>query len=123
MGDSEWLIHVSGEVLEELEQSFFNGPISTGEKHLLIEKQVALINGLKIEIFANEHPPPHFRIKYQGETANYRICDGKKINGGLDKWSRNIKKWHKNNKPRLIECWNEMRPDDCPVGEYREKES
>ena len=43
MTDSEWLIDVSCEALEDLEKSFLNGPIITGEMHLLIEKQVALI--------------------------------------------------------------------------------
>lgn len=120
MKDAEWIVEAPDKAIEELEQSFFQGPINEQGMRLLTEKKIAQIEGLKVEVFANEHPPPHFRISYQGETANYRISDGKRINGGLQKWDRNVQKWHENNKSRLIKQWDEMRPDDCPVGKYRE---
>jgi hypothetical protein len=75
---------------------------------------------LKIEVFSNEHPPPHFRIKCGNETANYRISDCEQLNGGLKRYHRTIKAWHARNKPKLIEVWNGRRPTDCPVGKYRE---
>src|SRR5947209_6957395 len=62
--------------------------------------------GLKIEIFANEHPPPHFRVICAGETANYRINDCEQLNGGLRRYYRVIRDWHSKNKPKLIEAWN-----------------
>ena len=75
---------------------------------------------LKIEVFANEHPPPHFRVKYAGETANYRIGDCEQINGGLQRYYRIIRDWHSKHKAKLVESWNTFRPTDCPVGEYVE---
>ena len=76
--------------------------------------------GLKVEVFANEHPPPHFRVKCGGETANYRISDCHQLNGGLIKHQRTIKQWHAKNRDRLIKKWNEARPTGCPVGDYRD---
>ena len=73
---------------------------------------------LKIEVFANEHPPPHFRVKYAGETANYQISDCEQINGDLKRYYRVIRRWHSKNKSKLIEAWNEFRPSGCPVGKY-----
>lgn len=96
------------------------GLIDDAGKRWLNEEEVGRIGSLKISVFSNEHPPPHFRVSYQGETANYRISDCAKLNGGLDRFNRNIKKWHAVHKPMLIDTWNETRPNNCPVGRYRE---
>lgn len=84
------------------------------------EKVVATVNGLKVEIFANEHPPLHFCVYYAGQTANYAISDCRQLNGGLKEWYRNVRAWHADNKQTLINEWNAMRPSDCSVGKYRE---
>ena len=122
MSNSEWTIDVSANLSQELADSFKQGPIFDDQgRRLLTEELIAHLNGLKIEVFANEHPPPHFRVKYSGETANYKISDCSQLNGGLDKWYKNVKKWHQKNKQLLIDIWNRTRPTDCPVGEYRDE--
>ncbi len=85
----------------------------------VIKYRVARVKGLTVEVFAKEHPPPHFRVAANGETANYRIDDGTQINGGLLRRRRTIEQWHAQNKQLLIDAWNKRRPTDCPVGEYR----
>jgi len=85
----------------------------------VIKFLVARVKGLRVEVFANEHPPPHFRVRADGETANYRIEDGTQINGGLARHRHTIKLWHAENRQSLIDAWNKLRPSDCPVGEYR----
>ena len=77
-------------------------------------------SGLKIEIHANEHPPPHFHVECAAGEASFRISDGTKLNGDLESEARVIRKWHAKNKDKLIRTWNESRPTDCPVGEYKE---
>ena len=77
-------------------------------------------NGLKVEVFAREHPPPHFRVVCGGESANYTIKDCRQLNGGLRNVYRTIRKWHEAHRGDLIAAWNQYRPSDCPVGEYRE---
>jgi hypothetical protein len=78
------------------------------------------LGSLRIEVFAREHPPPHFRVICGKESANYRIADCHQLNGGLRRHHRIVKEWHARNKAILIEAWNRRRPSDCPVGEYRE---
>jgi hypothetical protein len=117
----EWVVMASDDAIEALADSIQAGPIINEQgQRVLTEETVGNLNGLKIEIFAREHPPPHFRVLYAGETANFSISDCSKLNGGLAKWEKNIKEWHSNNKQKLINVWNKTRPSDCPVGEYRE---
>ncbi|MFM8330443.1 MAG: DUF4160 domain-containing protein [Candidatus Methylumidiphilus sp.] len=117
---SEWVISVMPDLIDGLAVEFQNGLIDGQGCRLLTEETVTNFNGLKIQIFSNEHPPPHFRVAYGGETANFSIKDCTKLNGDLKKWERNIRAWHSDNKDKLIEIWNKARPSDCPVGAYRE---
>lgn len=116
----EWIVPVTEELERRLVKNFQYGCIDEAGRRLLTEDTVAKFGGLKIQIFAKEHPPPHFRVIYAGETANFTINDCTKMNGGLNKWERNIKEWHMQNKDLLIDVWNKTRPSDCPVGFYRE---
>lgn len=115
----EWSVNAQ-ELAKSLAEDFELGPIL--DEHglrSLTEELVVNLMGLRIEIFSNEHPPPHFRVIYAGETANFTIKNCAKLNGGLKKWERNIRAWHSKNKPKLIQVWNRTRPSNCPVGEYR----
>lgn len=85
-----------------------------------LEFLVDKFSGLRVEVFAREHPPPHFRICIGGETANYNIKDCTQLNGKLKRYYPVVRAWHAENKQRLIETWNKRRPTDCPVGVYRE---
>jgi hypothetical protein len=102
----------------KLRASFIIGPIvDEQERRLLEEHSVAMLQGLKIEIFSNEHPPPHFRVSYSSETNNFRIDDCSPLNGNaLKKWFGNIKVWHQKEQQRLTRIWNDTRPSDRTVG-------
>jgi hypothetical protein len=39
------------------------------------ERRLARVKGLSIIIWADEHPPPHFHVSYQGEDASFSIVD------------------------------------------------
>ncbi len=120
---SEWKVEIPDELAKELENCFAMGPITdeVGTRYLT-EEIFDRLNGLKIDVFSNEHPPPHFRVCFQGECNNFTINDCSPLNGsGLSTYFKNIKKWHKKNKKQLIDFWNKKRPTDCPVGKYREE--
>jgi len=107
------------ELAAELEDSFFQGPMFN-EKGLrsLNEVQIARIGGLKVVIQFDEHPPPHFEVRYDGKKASFSIEDGARLPKirGLENFDFNVKKWWKDNKCLLIKTWNQTRPSDCQVG-------
>ena len=100
--------------LEELE-AFLS------EQQSLTEALVREEKGFKFEVFANEHPPPHFRASYNGESASFSITECKRLpnNRGLERHGRKIREWHSKHKEELVVKWNEMRPSNCTVGKIR----
>jgi hypothetical protein len=82
---------------------------------------VARINGLRIEIFANEHTPPHFHVSANDIDASFSISDCELLKGSISrKDQRLITFWHSGAKNKLIEFWNHTRPLNCPVGRIEE---
>lgn len=119
---TEWRVSLEDQSVSELAESIRQGAmIDESGMRMLTEETVARVRGLKMEIFSNEHPPPHFRVEYQGSTANYQISDCSRINGSGEilRYEKNIRVWWKNNKQKLIHRWNSKRPSDCPVGVYK----
>ncbi|MDE2125241.1 MAG: DUF4160 domain-containing protein [Armatimonadetes bacterium] len=113
----EWSVPVDDDLTAELSRDFEIGPLLENGKRRIEERLVDRIDGLKIEIFSREHPPPHFRVSYQGESNNFDICTGEPLHGTtLSKWFHNIRRWHGRNRERLVVVWNDRRPSDCPVG-------
>ena len=100
-------------VLEEIESSNLLGAIT-----LLENNDTLAPNGIKIEIYPNDHVPPHFHISANGNNASLAIDDCRVLkNSGFDpKVIKNIQDWFLNSKDRLIEVWNETRASDCMVG-------
>jgi len=84
------------------------------EAKQLVEK----IRNIKIKIYPNEHPPPHFHIESNGANASFAIDDCRKLknSGFSSKEIKNIKDWFTHSKDKLIEVWNKTRPSDCQVG-------
>ena len=116
----EWVVGVTPELKEALIKNLNEAKTLENGKQFLVEHYVGTFIGLKVEIFSDEHPPPHFRVKNGSKSANYSIKDCEKINGNMTGMDKSIKKWHSENKEKLIEIWNNSRPSDCPVGVYRE---
>ena len=114
---AEWVVCPTDDVVAALAEDFRRGPLLDDRgRRALEEATVADLNGMRIEIFAREHPPAHFRVRYQGKSADFDICTGKPITPGLERWHRNIQQWHAGNRQKLIDKWNASRPTDCPVG-------
>ncbi len=112
-------IPVDEALVEELAKSFRQGPIIDDEgRRFLIEVLVEKVDGLTVYINADEHAPPHFHVRYQGENASFSIIDGSRLPKvqGLERFERIIKKWWAVHKDLLIEKWNVSRPSNCPVG-------
>lgn len=114
-----------GSSLSELTQVLYillNGDFAVWEDGSLysIRQLVDRFEGLKVEIFPREHPPPHFHVKGGDVDVCFSIDECDLIEGRLDGRRKDlIKWWHSRCKAKLIEIWNATRPDGCPVGIIR----
>jgi hypothetical protein len=80
---------------------------------------VARLDGLRIEIYPDEHAPPHFHVKSPGLDASFTIDDCRLLKGNPDSHViRKVQFWHRHAKRELISVWNLTRPTDCVVGKY-----
>lgn len=106
-------------------EAMLHGPCSivelNGESILVESKQcVDKLNGLRIEIYPDEHPPPHFHVKSPEVNASFAIDDCRLLNGTASPSAiKKIKHWHSLATVRLIEVWDSTRPTGCTVGAFR----
>ena len=93
-----------------------------GELVLLqIRQLVARLNGLKIEVYPNEHPPPHFHVTSPKVSASFTIDECKKLEGVISSGDlQKVRYWHQSAKSLLIDSWNSSRPTNCVVGQFKE---
>jgi hypothetical protein len=103
---------------EELNRAYAGASMRECEPYECEPYMVARVHGLSIKIFADEHPPPHFHVEYQGESASFSIlsCEPLAPNGGLRRYEKRIRDWWQDNQRQLIDVWNTSRPSNCPVG-------
>lgn len=80
-------------------------------------KLVQIIDEAKIEIYPEEHGPPHFHVKTKNEDVSIAIESFKILNGSLKRNTlRKVKYFYDNNRELLISFWNATRPSNCRVG-------
>lgn len=97
--------------------SIFNdkGELVILENRHLVER----LCGLKIEVYSNEHPPPHFHVTSPNINASFSIGDCQLLKGDIsNKDKAKVEFWHSHAKTLLIEAWNSTRPVNCAVGKY-----
>tara|TARA_R110002051_G_scaffold324773_2_gene423655 strand:+ start:41015 stop:41395 length:381 start_codon:yes stop_codon:yes gene_type:complete len=90
-------------------------------EHPIIKHMVMFVPGTKVEIFSDEHPPPHFHILHQEVNASFRIDNCELVDGfrPSSRLMKAIKKWHRENLCTFYYTWNRTRPADCQVGKLR----
>jgi Domain of unknown function (DUF4160) len=72
---------------------------------------VIIIDGIRIEIYTDDHPPPHFHVRHGGRRAKFDMATGNMIKGRLDKLSvRKVQRWMELNRDLLMQVWNDSRP-------------
>jgi hypothetical protein len=94
-----------------------------GEMYV-VERRVRLdaVDGYKVEIYPDEHPPPHFHIvKDNKKLAAYAISDCRKLTGNLPNGiERKIRFWHQWAREKLVRSWNDTRPGEYDVSKTQE---
>lgn len=117
------VLELPDEMTEELRRSIQIGQIveiseDGRPRYYVTHALVDRVRGLKIEIYANEHPPPHFHVIQCDGKASFALDDGRMLeaSGSTRKFEKNIELYYINNRTKLIEFWNNTRPDGCTVG-------
>lgn len=78
-----------------------------------IKVRVDRVNGLRVIIRPNDHPPPHFHVRGQDFDASFDIESGALRIGQINPTDfQKIKWWHKRAKGKLLDIWNRTRPPD-----------
>ena len=67
---------------------------------------IGSFNGIRIRMFFNDHPPPHFHARYGGFKATVDIGTRAIINGQLPAPILNrVRKWAKINQAEPMQNW------------------
>jgi hypothetical protein len=68
---------------------------------------VGIVDGAKLYMYANDHPPPHFHVLYAEYRAVIDIQTMRLSRGDLPRGKlRAIIKWAATRRANLIEAWN-----------------
>jgi hypothetical protein len=71
---------------------------------------IAYFYGIAIQMFFNDHNPPHFHAHYGNAKALIRISDGKIISGELPPTARRmVEQWTLSRRSALEENWKRAR--------------
>ena len=105
------------EIALALEHLLSGGYGVRDDRLTVIRAALARIHGLKISVYAKEHPPPHFHVTGGGLDVSFSILDGSLLTGKIDgRRMELITYWYKRSRGVLVDFWNKTRPTDSPVG-------
>jgi len=72
---------------------------------------ISIINGVKIECFSADHPPPHVHVSYSGHEALVELIEVKVFLGNLPKMKLNLAlEYIEENKVDLLKIFNALNP-------------
>jgi hypothetical protein len=73
---------------------------------------IAIFSGIIIQMFFEDHDPPHVHAIYSGAKALVRISDGEIIRGALPRTqARLVKNWVRLRQTELMENWRHAQTD------------
>ena len=73
---------------------------------------IEIVDGIKINIYSNEHPPPHFHAIYGEYEALIRISDLEIEKGKLpNKQYKKIRAWAGKYQDALDDIFKQLNPD------------
>lgn len=71
--------------------------------------------GIVVEMFFNDHPPPHFHARYGGDEAVIEIATGDIIGGSLPPRARRlVQEWTDEHREELEANWHRARNHQPP---------
>ena len=72
---------------------------------------LAIIDGITILMWPNDHPPPHFHVRHAGKTGKFDIATARMISGTVDRRTiAKVERWIPRNRVMLLRAWTTSRP-------------
>jgi hypothetical protein len=69
---------------------------------------LAIIDGISILMFPNDHNPPHFHVRFAGRTGKFDIATGRMIKGTINRQTaRKVELWIPANRTMLSQAWTD----------------
>lgn len=76
---------------------------------------LASFNGIKIQLYADEHPPPHFHARYAEFIAQIALDDLQVIEGSLPvPQLRQVREWASTRTSQLLVAWTTLETGQLP---------
>ena len=71
---------------------------------------IAIVEGVRIVIFLNDHLPPHLHALFAGQEAKLSIATGEVLSGKLSRAKlKTIQMWLAANREEVAYIWREIR--------------
>jgi hypothetical protein len=71
---------------------------------------LAIIDGISILMWPNDHNPPHFHVRHAGRRGKFDIATGHMVEGTLDRKAiKKVQAWTISNQAMLFRAWNDLR--------------
>ena len=68
---------------------------------------IAVIDGIVILMYWNDHAPPHFHVRKDGMKGKFEFATGQMLSGQLDRRTqRKVQLWTSLNQELLTQAWN-----------------
>lgn len=68
---------------------------------------IAIIDGISILIFPNDHDPRHFHVRFAGRTGKFDITTGRMVTGTIYRHTvKKVERWIPANRPLLLQAWS-----------------
>jgi len=74
--------------------------------------EISRFFGIVIQMYYNDHEPPHFHVRYSGQRALIAIDDLAVLGGKLTPRALNlVREWAELHRAELVEDWNLARAE------------
>jgi hypothetical protein len=77
--------------------------------------EISRFFGIVIQMYTEEHPPPHFHARYSGGAIHVGINPIRVLEGQLERRAISlVLEWAALHQLELMENWDRMRRDEAP---------
>lgn len=70
---------------------------------------IAIVDGVRISVYPDDHPPPHFHARFAEDEATFSVATGELLEGSLPRSKADtIKRWHMAHQDEIAYLWQQV---------------